>query len=113
SAPFSALDGPGGLWHPSGPRAGVVELVDAPDSKSGTARCVGSIPTARTNKNECWLHSFLCQAAPSRAAVFLTILVCDRSGSLFARLATRAGRGPPAPSFDLENYTLSGRVLEN
>ena len=28
--------------------AGVVELVDAPDSKSGTARCVGSIPTART-----------------------------------------------------------------
>jgi hypothetical protein len=26
----------------------VVELVDAPDSKSGTARCVGSIPTART-----------------------------------------------------------------
>ena len=28
--------------------AGVVELVDAPDSKSGTERCVGSIPTART-----------------------------------------------------------------
>jgi hypothetical protein len=28
--------------------AGVVELVDAPDSKSGSARSVGSIPTART-----------------------------------------------------------------
>ena len=28
--------------------AGVVELVDAPDSKSGTERCVGSISTART-----------------------------------------------------------------
>jgi len=26
----------------------VVELVDAPDSKSGSARSVGSIPTART-----------------------------------------------------------------
>jgi hypothetical protein len=30
-------------------QAGVVELVDAPDSKSGSARSVGSIPTARTN----------------------------------------------------------------
>jgi hypothetical protein len=29
--------------------AGVVELVDAPDSKSGSERSVGSIPTARTN----------------------------------------------------------------
>ncbi len=29
--------------------AGVVELVDAPDSKSGSARSVGSIPTARTS----------------------------------------------------------------
>jgi hypothetical protein len=29
-------------------RAGVVELVDAPDSKSGSARSVGSSPTART-----------------------------------------------------------------
>ena len=29
-------------------RAGVVKLVDAPDSKSGSARSVGSIPTART-----------------------------------------------------------------
>jgi hypothetical protein len=28
--------------------AGVVELVDAPDSKSGSARSVGSIPTSRT-----------------------------------------------------------------
>ena len=28
--------------------AGVVKLVDAPDSKSGSARSVGSIPTART-----------------------------------------------------------------
>ena len=32
----------------SGADAGVVELVDAPDSKSGSARSVGSIPTART-----------------------------------------------------------------
>ena len=30
--------------------AGVVELVDAPDSKSGSERSVGSIPTARTNR---------------------------------------------------------------
>ena len=29
-------------------RAGVVELVDAPDSKSGSARSVGSTPTTRT-----------------------------------------------------------------
>ena len=28
--------------------AGVVELVDAPDSKSGAARRVGSSPTTRT-----------------------------------------------------------------
>ncbi len=28
--------------------AGVVELVDAPDSKSGSARSVGSTPTTRT-----------------------------------------------------------------
>ena len=28
--------------------AGVVKLVDAPDSKSGSERSVGSIPTART-----------------------------------------------------------------
>ncbi len=28
--------------------AGVVELVDAPDSKFGSARSVGSIPTTRT-----------------------------------------------------------------
>lgn len=28
--------------------AGVVELVDAPDSKSGSERSVGSIPTTRT-----------------------------------------------------------------
>ena len=31
-----------------GLRAGVVELVDAPDSKSGSERSVGSTPTART-----------------------------------------------------------------
>jgi hypothetical protein len=30
--------------------AGVVELVDAPDSKSGSERSVGSTPTARTNQ---------------------------------------------------------------
>ncbi len=37
------------------PDAGVVELVDAPDSKSGSERSVGSIPTARTTKykSEC------------------------------------------------------------
>ena len=32
--------------------AGVVELVDALDSKSSSARSVGSIPTARTIENE-------------------------------------------------------------
>ncbi len=32
----------------NGASAGVVELVDAPDSKSGSARSVGSIPTTRT-----------------------------------------------------------------
>jgi hypothetical protein len=44
------------LWHPprrwpflGGTDAGVVELVDAPDSKSGSERSVGSIPTARTS----------------------------------------------------------------
>ncbi len=38
----------------NGPRdAGVVELVDAPDSKSGSARSVGSIPTARTIPPHC------------------------------------------------------------
>ncbi len=29
--------------------AGVAELADAPDSKSGSERSVGSTPTARTN----------------------------------------------------------------
>jgi hypothetical protein len=32
------------------PDAGVVELVDAPDSKSGAARRVGSSPTLGTKK---------------------------------------------------------------
>ncbi len=32
----------------AGDLAGVVELVDAPDSKSGSERSVGSTPTART-----------------------------------------------------------------
>ena len=32
----------------AGCRAGVVELVDAPDSKSGSERIVGSTPTTRT-----------------------------------------------------------------
>ena len=31
-------------------KAPVVELVDAPDSKSGTARCVGSSPTGGTTR---------------------------------------------------------------
>ena len=53
--------------------AGVVELVDAPDSKSGTARCVGSIPTART------IREFL--SAPY-----------GRSGFLFAGFAGGAAR---------------------
>ena len=35
-------------WGRSHCRAGVVKLVDAPDSKSGSARSVGSIPTTRT-----------------------------------------------------------------
>ncbi len=30
--------------------AGVVKLVDAPDSKSGSERSVGSIPTLGTNE---------------------------------------------------------------
>ena len=40
------------------PRAGVVELVDAPDSKSGSERSVGSTPTTRTITVE--------QAVPAR-----------------------------------------------
>jgi hypothetical protein len=38
------------------PGAGVVELVDAPDSKSGSARSVGSSPTTRTIFDQivCW-----------------------------------------------------------
>lgn len=35
------------IWR-VGHDAGVVKLVDAPDSKSGSERSVGSIPTART-----------------------------------------------------------------
>ena len=35
------------IWR-IGHDAGVVKLVDAPDSKSGSERSVGSIPTART-----------------------------------------------------------------
>ena len=35
--------------------AGVVELVDAPDSKSGSERSVGSIPTARTISKLAWV----------------------------------------------------------
>ncbi len=35
-------------WRAFISRAGVVELVDAPDSKFGSERSVGSIPTART-----------------------------------------------------------------
>jgi hypothetical protein len=43
------LDDRVGFCHLASPsRAGVVKLVDAPDSKSGSARSVGSIPTART-----------------------------------------------------------------
>ena len=40
----------GGAWPPmlEHGHAGVVKLVDAPDSKSGSERSVGSIPTART-----------------------------------------------------------------
>ena len=37
--------------------AGVVKLVDAPDSKSGSERSVGSIPTART--------TFVCAMPPT------------------------------------------------
>ena len=44
--------------------AGVVKLVDAPDSKSGSERSVGSIPTTRTiNFLQC-----LCRRRPARAA---------------------------------------------
>ena len=36
------------IWRGQAMHAGVVKLVDAPDSKSGSERSVGSIPTART-----------------------------------------------------------------
>jgi hypothetical protein len=36
------------LWHETGSAAGVVELVDALDSKSSSERSAGSTPAART-----------------------------------------------------------------
>ena len=50
--PFVALEGvPIADAAMIGQCAGVVELVDAPDSKSGSERSVGSIPTTRTTFN--------------------------------------------------------------
>lgn len=40
------------LKHNRQPNAGVVELVDAPDSKSGSERSVGSSPTTRTTSQD-------------------------------------------------------------
>ena len=40
------------------PFASVAELVDAPDSKSGSARSVGSIPTRGTKARNCELLWF-------------------------------------------------------
>ena len=37
-------------------RAPVVELVDAPDSKSGSERSVGSSPTRGTNRDPTFVH---------------------------------------------------------
>ncbi len=53
-------------------RAGVVKLVDAPDSKSGSARSVGSIPTTRTtgspDRSDCPVADCLhaCYARPMK-----------------------------------------------
>lgn len=44
------------------PHAGVVELVDAPDSKSGSARSVGSSPTTRTTSSDA-LKAWRCSLA--------------------------------------------------
>jgi hypothetical protein len=49
------MDGPLRMWQSRALtiNAGVVELVDAPDSKSGSERSVGSSPTARTIESTC------------------------------------------------------------
>ena len=51
--------------------AGVVELVDAPDSKSGSERSVGSIPTART------IAFSDSRAAPSVDTMLLPVTTAD------------------------------------
>jgi hypothetical protein len=79
------------LWQ-NRPHAGVVELVDAPDSKSGTERCVGSIPTARTIPIRAVGRGLECPVFPSAAEI------CGRSGCFIARFACAQRAGPPAPA---------------
>ena len=50
----------------SRPVAPVAELVDAPDSKSGTARCAGSSPARGTNKPQDTTHA---SRSPASAAM--------------------------------------------
>src|SRR4051812_39515186 len=62
SGKISAFGRPGSWsiwWLPQAP---VVELVDAPDSKSGTERCVGSIPTGGTT-----VHCIIRVASPEES----------------------------------------------
>ena len=62
--------------------AGVVELVDAPDSKSGSERSVGSSPTTRTNPERVFSPPFVAGEVPqSPHALLIDSFRPARSGS--------------------------------
>ncbi len=76
----------------SWPHAGVVELVDAPDSKSGSARSAGSTPATRTTKYE---------AARSNPASRLTATLAGGSGLAAPMHMANAGPGVVANTLPL------------
>src|ERR1700744_1572694 len=80
--------------------ARVVELVDAPDSKSGTARCVGSIPTSGT--------TLRCEAAEGDLPK-LHLERREASSSLASiRCRYRPGGRPPIPHVTFNRLWNSG-----
>ena len=58
--------------------ARVVELVDAPDSKSGAERCVGSSPTMGTKQRGCVIGR---KAKVFNAYRFTVLLTCPGGGT--------------------------------
>ena len=106
---FRGLDGACRLWHPSGRMtqalrgpvnsAGVVELVDAPDSKSGTERCVGSIPTARTIISAPVGATINAKRRQARGSVSRKAEFAGGRVYLIARFALLTGRGRPSLAF--------------